>query len=597
VEYWINVLDTVLIFSIFALSLNLLLGYAGQVSVAHAAFGAIGGYTAAYISLHYGVHFLPALAIGTVVAAACGTGVSLPALRLSTEYLILLTIAVSSIVIAIATSVPALGGSYGLLGRHPADLWPLPSGELLNPSQWLGVLIVAAALTYLLCWRLGESPFGRVLRGIREDEVATRSLGKDIFRYKTAVFGITAGMAGLAGALLFYYNQLASPGVYGFSVSLVIFTMVIFGGMGNLAGSVLGALVLVLLQPVLERVIDLAPAQASLTRLVIYGVGLALLMRLRPQGALPEGTSLLGVLRRLAAGRGLRALAEMPPEPEPSDMRVLVLPRTSPSPLAVVGGLEGRRGSVGAVEVRGLSKRFGGIVAVDDLSFELQPGLITALVGPNGAGKTTVFNLLTGVVRPDSGVVLLNGQDVTGKRLDQVTRLGMARSFQDVRVHARLSALENVMLGVQGQPGEDIRSLLLSPWSVRRHEREARERAMDCLAFVGLTDAAAMPAGALAFGQQKLVALARVLATQAEVLLLDEPASGIDVRWVEPMLDLVAEFRAQGKTVCIVEHNLHVVQRLADTVCFMELGRVTARGPIRELMRDERLAEAYFGTP
>jgi branched-chain amino acid transport system permease protein len=247
--------------------------------------------------------------------------------------------------------------------------------------------------------------------------------------------------------------------------------------------------------------------------------------------------------------------------------------------------------------VRGLSKRFGGIVAVDDLSFELQPGLITALVGPNGAGKTTVFNLLTGVVRPDSGVVLLHGQDVTGKRLDQVTRLGMARSFQDVRVHVRLSALENVMLGVQGQPGEHLGSLLLSPASVRRHEREARERAMDCLAFVGLADAAAMPAGALAFGQQKLVALARVLATQAQVLLLDEPASGIDVRWVDPMLDLVAEFRAQGKTVCIVEHNLHVVQQLADTVCFMELGRVTARGPIRELMRDERLAEAYFGTP
>jgi len=593
VEYWLNVLDNVLIFSIFAMSLNLLLGYAGQVSVAHAAFGAIGGYTAAYISLHYGVHFVPAVLIGTLAAAACGTGVSLPALRLSTEYLILLTIAVSSIVIAIATSVPALGGSYGLLGRHPAELSPLPGGPLLNPSQWVGPLAVAAALVYLGCWRLGESPFGRVLRGIREDEVATRALGKDVFRYKTAVFGVTAGMAGLAGALLFYYNQLVSPGVYGFSVSLVIFTMVIFGGMGNLAGSILGAGVLVLLQPVLERLVQLSPEQASLTRLVIYGAGLAVLMRLRPQGALPEGTSLAGLVRR-------RGPAGRAPASQRAEGRIeLVAAAATPS------GLDGRdrapaaatADTPGVVRVRDLARRFGGIVAVDGLDLELRAGLITALVGPNGAGKTTVFNLLTGAVRPDAGTILLNGRDVTGMRPDQVTRLGMARSFQDVRVHGRLSALENVMMGVQDQPGERLGSLFLTPRRVRRCERETRDRAMDCLRFVGLAELAAAPAGALPFGQQKLVALARVLATRADVLLLDEPASGIDVRWVEPMLELVAGVRAQGKTVCIVEHNLHVVQQLADTVCFMELGRVTARGPIRELMRDERLAEAYFGTP
>jgi branched-chain amino acid transport system permease protein len=152
------------------------------------------------------------------------------------------------------------------------------------------------------------------------------------------------------------------------------------------------------------------------------------------------------------------------------------------------------------------------------------------------------------------------------------------------------------MLGVQGQPGENLARLLLAPRRVRRAERETGEQAMHWLRFVGLGDLAAVPAGALAFGQQKLVALARALATDADVLLLDEPASGIDVRWVDPMLELVADVRAQGKTVCIVEHNLHVVQQLADVACFLELGRLTARGPIRELMRDERLAEAYFGT-
>jgi branched-chain amino acid transport system permease protein len=255
--------------------------------------------------------------------------------------------------------------------------------------------------------------------------------------------------------------------------------MVIFGGMGNLAGSVVGAGVLVLLQPVLERLVDLSPEQASLTRLVIYGAGLALLMRLRPQGALPEATSLADlVLGRRRLGRA----------PGPADGHVplvapaaLARPDGKAPPEVVTAALE----AAPAVQVRGLSRRFGGIVAVDDLDLELLPGLVTALVGPNGAGKTTVFNLLTGVVRPDRGTALLNGRDVTGKRLDQVTRLGMARSFQDVRVHARLSALENVMLGVQDQPGEHLASLFLAPRSVRQHARATRDLAMDCLRSSG----------------------------------------------------------------------------------------------------------------
>jgi branched-chain amino acid transport system permease protein len=224
------------------------------------------------------------------------------------------------------------------------------------------------------------------------------------------------------------------------------------------------------------------------------------------------------------------------------------------------------------VEVHGVSKSFGGIHAVRDLSFELVAGRVTGLIGPNGAGKTTVFNLLTGTIKPDAGSVFLNGEDITGWTLNRVAAAGMVRSFQDVRVFAGLTTLENVKMGA-------------------RSDAYAAEQ----LAAVGLDGAANVLVGDLSFGEQKLVALARVLATDARVLLLDEPASGIDAAWVDRMLDIIDSIRRPDLAICIVEHNLQVVERLADHVYFMENGSVTAEGTMNELAGEERLTEAYFG--
>jgi branched-chain amino acid transport system permease protein len=248
------------------------------------------------------------------------------------------------------------------------------------------------------------------------------------------------------------------------------------------------------------------------------------------------------------------------------------------------------------LEVRGLSKRFGGIVAAENVDHDFRRGTITALVGPNGAGKTTVFNLLTGAIRPDRGRIVLNGRDVSGMRPDEVARCGMVRSFQDVRVMARLTCRDNVMLAAQYNHGEHLGPLFFRPGVSRSTETAARDAALRWLEFVGMSKHANVPAGALGFGEQKLVALARVLASEAEVLLLDEPASGIDHQWVEVMLGLIEELPHQGRTVCIVEHNLNVVSRLADTIYFMELGQITAQGTFATLTDDARLAEAYFGT-
>jgi branched-chain amino acid transport system ATP-binding protein/branched-chain amino acid transport system permease protein len=610
-EIWLFYGGIALIYVVFALSLNLLLGFAGQVSVAHAAFGAIGGYTVGYLTLNKDWNFLPALAIGIAIAFVVGTIVALPAMRLSVEYLILLTLAISSVIIGAFTTFPELGGTYGLINLPTAELF---GWTLAHPRDWVLPLLAVAAFTYWFTDRLGESPYGRVLRGIREDGQAVQSLGKNVFRFKLSVFAITSALAALAGGLFSAFEHLATPSLFGFAISLTIFAMVILGGMGNLTGSVVGAVVLASLDPILTRVIGLSADKAFFVQFIAYGLLLVVMMRLRPEGVLPEGFSLLRWVRRERqplAGRVEMVRAEgWVPEVSAevaqlarAEHEFLDQTATITAGASVTGNGDAERARAGlwaaapvVLEVSALSKRFGGIVAADDLTFTLRQGAIAALVGPNGAGKTTVFNLLTGFIPPDRGSVRLRGVELVGAPPDEVARMGMVRSFQDVRLFQRLSCVTNVAMAVPGQPGERVPSLLGRPGAVRRFEAEAVEKARGWLTFVGMQKFAEIPTGALSYGQTKLVSLARVLATEAEVILLDEPASGIDDVWVNTMLGLIESLRERGRTICIVEHNLHVVGRLADHTYFMELGRITAEGTIGELTGSERLAEAYFGT-
>lgn len=545
-----------LILAMFALSLNLLSGYAGQVSIAHGAFAAVGGFLASYLALNQHWEFAPAVLIVIPAGGLLGALVGLPALRLSSEHLILLTLAVQTAAIAIIMSIPALGGIYGLPGVPPATI---AGRTFLTPIDYLPLLGGIAALVLILCTVIGYSHFGRVLRGIREDETATQSLGKNVFGYKLAIFSISSGLAAFGGALFAYYNALAAPGQFDINLSITIVVIMVVGGSGNLLGSLVGAAVVVGSTPFLENLINLSEDKASIIRLIVYGVFLIAVLMLRPQGLIAEGV--------LAQRRSRGQLA---PKSDGDDVRRLqpnsvpMTPAFDPELAAVTGEC--------LVEVTEVSKSFGGIRAVDGLSMRLRAGTITGLIGPNGAGKTTVFNLLTGTLKPDAGTVKLLGQDVTGQSLNRIARVGMVRSFQDVRIFARLTALQNVTMGA-------------------RSDTYAREQ----LVAVGLADRANVVAAGLSFGEQKLVALARVLATDARVILLDEPASGIDAGWVEKMMDIIATIRRPDIAICIVEHNLQVVQRLADHVYFMEGGRVTAEGPMTELAKSKRLTEAYFG--
>ena len=576
---WLNYLNLILIFSIFAVSLNLLLGYAGVLSSGQAALGAIGGYTTAWLALDAGWNGWVAVALGVVFAGIVGILLAIPSLPLSAEYLILLTLVAGEAVLGIVVASPSFGGTLGLTGLPGSNFFGI---DLKMASNWVLPLIVFAAVIFLLCWRIGESPFGRVLRATRDDDRAAAAVGKHVFAYRLWVFGITAAMSGLGGGLLALYLGICSPSVYSFDVSMGIFAMVVLGGVGNLYGSILGAVIVTLTAPILQRILPLAPESGSFVRIAIYGLVLILVIRFRPQGILPE--------RHGRRAKPTRALTP-PPEALIEVTEGHQLPPDNGTLETVI-----EAPADGSILVTSdLSKSFGTTVAAESLAMGLATGKITALVGPNGAGKTTVFNLLTGYLRPDRGSVWLGGRDLAGMRPDEIAMNGVVRTFQDVRLWTGMSVLDNVAVAIPDQPGEHIGPLFRPGAQIGRREDEVRERAMEWLGYVGLEGYSQDLAGSLSYGQSKLLSLARVMATEAPVVLLDEPVSGVDTAWAEAMLSLIETMRESGRTICLVEHNLHVVDRLADHAYFMDLGRIIAEGSLSELTSSPELARTYFG--
>jgi branched-chain amino acid transport system permease protein len=583
----VSYIDQILIYLVFGLAANLILGYTGVLQAAPAAFGAFGGYAVVYLTSTHHWPWILAVIVGVAMALVAGFLIGLPALYLSSLWVLLLTLAVGLVIDSILTGVQTFGGDNGLQQSSSLDLFGL---QLNEPTQVLPLAAVVAVIVLAVCWRIGESPYGRVLRGIRADDSAVYALGKNVYTYKLSMFVVTAGLSGLGGALLATLTNVASPTEFNYTASVEIIAIVIIGGVGNPFGTVIGSAIVVLLVPFFQDVIQVTPQTAANIQLIGYGLVLTLVVLFRPSGALPEGFTISSARsalnRRLSSGRRAQTppIAEGAAERRRARQAARDLERVGdPAPQGVV------------LEVRDVSKAFGGIKAVNDLSMELQGGKITALIGANGAGKTTVFNLLTGALSLDAGEVYLNGQNITGLRPDQIANLGMVRTFQDVRLFHGMTVLDNVLMGVPGQAGEHLVPLFFRIGKTRAREREARAIARRWLEFVGLEDFAGVRVEALGYGQQKLVSLARILATDARVLLLDEPASGIDYQFLDEMLDVISQLRDEGRTVCIVEHNLDVVGRLADHVYFMEVGKVTAEGNITDLTSDERLAEVYFG--
>jgi ABC-type branched-subunit amino acid transport system ATPase component/ABC-type branched-subunit amino acid transport system permease subunit len=725
-DYW----NPIIIFAIFAISLNLVQGYTGQLTVAQAAFGAVGGYSAALLSVHLGAPFLVGCIVGIALGFVFGVLLSIPALGVDANYVILLTLAFAYIVSDLLSSVSALGGATGILGVGVISLF----GLQITSQYGIFVLFLIIGLLVLgFCWRVGESGYGRILKGMREDESAVRSLGKNTVVYQALIFGLGSGLAGLAGAMFSFYFGNATPTEFSLNEAILFVIMVVIGGAGNLFGSIVGAILITASTPALEDWIKVSPNTATYWQQSVYGILLILIMIFRPAGLFPEhvaGTPhwwqrmfwIRGGLREpelaLAAAAPAAAVptvaplspviestrSAVPAVPGPTQAEPFESGRpvpASPAPPAPFTGTptamsladpgaspaaereiereiaetetgvatagpasanasgNGASGTVtgngagtvtgngagygprdlvsdavaaeaGAhepgepepvarvsvnealgqafepvddglaagtpiLEVTDLVKSFGGIQAVRGVSLQVPARQVTALIGPNGAGKSTLFGLFTGFIPADGGSVRLKGTEVRGKTPNAIAGMGMVRSFQDVRLFRYMTCLQNVMLAIPGQDCEHMWRLFATPWTVRRTEKQTRDRAMEILRWVGMDHRANELTGGLGHGEQKLVAIARVLATGADLLLLDEPTSGVDPEWVERVAEVIRELPNFGRTVCVVEHNLGFLQMLDAGCYFMEAGRIRTHGRLDELMADEELRHAYFG--
>ncbi len=572
-DYILNILIFILIFAISVQSLNLIMGYVGILSMAHAVFCGIGAYTAALISVHLGYNFLVGMAAGFILAAFIGALLAVPSLRVRNEYLIVFTLGFQMVFFEVMlTARDITQGQGGIAGIPSPSLFGF---EFDTPFKFLPLIVVICIVCYVICWRLIYSPFGRVLKAIREDENACRAIGKNSLKFKCLIFAVGGGIAAIAGSSTAYFITFISPFSYDIHASVYLITMVVMGGIASFWGPLIGAFVLVGIPESLRFV----PGTAGIIdaiREALYGVLLIIFMVFRPQGIWPEHLP------------GKRKFIIDP---------ALLEDNNNINPTNFDRKFDETGPAKPIVAVNRLSKAFGGLQAVSDVSLELPYGQITGLIGPNGCGKTTLFNLITGHIIPDEGKVYVNDNEITNQPPYEIAAQGsLARSWQDIRVFQGMKVLDNVMVACPNQSGENLFSLFLKPWKVAKEEKENYRKAIRYLNLVGLLEKADELAGGLSTTEQKLVAIARLLATECSVLLLDEPTAALDLDSVERIIKLIRNIAKQaGKTILIVEHNLDVVRGLAEKAYFMSDGKILAYDSPLELMKNPKLSEVYFG--
>lgn len=572
------------LFCLTIVGLDMLTGIAGQVSLGQAGFMAIGGYTSAILAVHFGVPTLVGL-----VAGACGSALVAAVLgvvcgRLRGMYLAIVTLAFGILVEGMANGLNITGGPSGIAGIPPFSV----GGFAFDTDIRMFYLVWAlVAVALVLSANLVRSNRGRILRAMHGDQVGARSLGLHVTRAKVAVFVISACMASVAGSLYASYFRYLSPDQVGSSQSLSLITMLAIGGMGTLFGPLIGVALLTYLPLVSQSFANYS--------MLVTGVLLVVFLRYLPAGI--WGAVLEGVTRARASGwTGLRGSQRAADGTAPEVLAAAAADpgppaAGNPAPAAVGSGQDGDL----ALEVRGLSKSFGGVAAVRDVSFTVPEGSLTALIGPNGAGKSTMFNLVTNLYRPDSGEVILRGQPITGLRADRITSLGLFRTFQTARVFPQLSVLDNVLVGGYrlGRAGYLAQSLRL-PRS-RREERQMEARARRLLEVMGLADRADQRAAVLPLAAQKYLELARALMARPSVVLFDEPAAGMNDAETAELGMILRAVRDTGHTVVVVEHNMSLVMGVCDQVVVMDAGSVIAAGPPQAVQNDPVVISAYFG--
>jgi branched-chain amino acid transport system permease protein len=563
-DYVTSVGVSILTFAMLGLGLNIVVGYAGLLDLGYSAFFAIGAYTTAIVTVKLGQSFWLSLVPAIAFAGIAGTILGYPTLRLRSDYLAIVTLGFGEIVRILFTNWDYVDGPNGVWNIPLPPLFGLensPDFPYVTYFYVIGLLLVGIALIFAR--NLSFSRLGRGWVALREDEFAAEAVGVPTLRLKLMAYTMGGMWAGLAGAFFASRVSAINPSSFTFTLSSQILILIIIGGLGSLGGVVLGAAVVVGLPEVLRFM--------QQSRLLIFAVLLVLIMLFRPQGIWPhrrERTApFVGLEDELQKQEGERAFRLKP----------------------AVG-----MGEV-ILKVEGLVQRFGGVNAVDDVSFEVRRGEILSVIGPNGAGKTTVFNCITGVQRPKAGRISFNNRSVNGLKPHSIVARGMGRTFQGIRLFKQMAVFENVMVGASVRERNYPWQALLHTRGERRDERRALHEARYWLRFVGLEDAAGRLATELSYADQRRIEIARALASEPMLVLFDEPAAGMNPTEKLDLMRMVRQIRDRGVTVVLIDHDMSLVMNVSDRVIVLEGGRVIAAGAPAQVQSDKRVIEAYLG--
>jgi branched-chain amino acid transport system permease protein len=561
--YWISVADTALLFALLAVGMGLVMGIAGQVNLAQIAFFGVGAYVAAILTTHDGYGFWVAGLLALAATVVVGLVVGTPALRIQSHYLGIVTLGLAVAFVDWITNAPVTGGDSGISGIPAPPLFGIDlTSQYLY--YYLELAVLAAGLAFGLF--VVRTPLGRRMRAMRDDALAAGASGAEIGVLRMIAFVLASVYGGAAGVLYAGLIHYIAPETFSIANMFLLLAMVIIGGRRSLAGCVTGAIALTIAQ---QELVNLA-AYAQLG----YGLLVVLVVVFAPSG-------LVGIPGRVASWWGRR-------RGRSGEAAVLEPFR----PLAPGAGLAS--GDV-LLEVSGLVKRFRGVTAVDGVSLSVRRGEILGVVGPNGSGKTTLFNVISGLYRPSGGRVLLDGRVVSGARPYRISQLGVARTFQHLRLFGNLTVRENLLVALDRTRSWWSWRYVCWPFGVWRHERELRRRADGLLGTFGLAQFGGARPRSLPYGIQRRLELARAMAASPRLLLLDEPAAGLNGVEQRQLAEIVRSVRDSGVTVVLIEHNMGLVMSLCERVVVLDSGTVIAEGTPAGVSRHPAVLEAYLG--
>jgi branched-chain amino acid transport system permease protein len=567
-SYWISVADIAILFALLAIGMGLVMGIAGQVNLAQIAFFGVGAYATAILTTHDGYGFWAAAVVALVATAAIGVLVGTPALRIQSHYLGIVTLGLAVAFVDWITNAPVTGGDSGISGIPAPHLFGIDlTSQYLY--YYLELVVLAAGLAFGLF--IVRTPLGRRMRAMRDDSLAAGTLGAHIPVLRMTAFVLASVYGGIAGILYAGLINYIAPETFSIADMFLLLAMVIIGGRQSLAGCVIGAIGLTLLQ---QQLTNLA-AYAQLG----YGLLVVLAVVFAPTGLVGIPARIRQAARR-RAGPGAAAAALEPFQWRQGRDGGQQSPAPDQRPI---------------LEVSGLTKRFRGLTAVDDISLAVAPGEIRGIVGPNGSGKTTLFNMISGLYRPSGGKITLDGRVISGARPYRVSQLGIARTFQHLRLFRELTVRENVLVSLDRTPSWWSWRYLVWPPGVWRRDRELKRRADAFLADFGLAQFAGARPAALPYGIQRRVEMARAMGTGPRLLLLDEPAAGLNGEERQQLAAIVRSIRDSGVTVVLIEHNMGLVMSLCERVTVLDSGTVIAEGEPAEVASHPAVLEAYLG--